>query len=390
MRVLIINTDYPEFLRHLYESRPGLDEETYDRQLAARNDSLFGAADFYSRGFIDNGHQAAEIHANNEKLQRAWARENGLDLKPPVNFGFAGRLCDRIVRSAKSRLLGIRSKPVPHWFFKVLAAQIAAYRPDVILNQDMYLVPSRFLERHRGTAQLIAGQIAAPLPAGLDLRGYDLLVSSLPNLVAWFADRGVRSFYNPLAFDSSVLKHVTRPDKRDIDILFVGNVTGAHQSRLELLEALCRDLPIEIYGTIGPEVPAGSPLRAKAHPPVWGADMYALLARARIVLNTHIDMASEFANNLRLYEATGMGAMLVTDRKRNLADLFTPQVHVADYANSEECIEVIGHFLRHEADRARLARSGHEHTLTHHTYKARTAELAIEFQRAIEERRHDG
>ena len=46
--------------------------------MAARNASLFGVADFYSRNFAALGHPAAEIHVNNPWLQSAWAREHGM------------------------------------------------------------------------------------------------------------------------------------------------------------------------------------------------------------------------------------------------------------------------------------------------------------------------
>ncbi len=46
--------------------------------MAARNASLFGVADFYSRNFAALGHPAAEIHVNNPWLQAAWAREHGM------------------------------------------------------------------------------------------------------------------------------------------------------------------------------------------------------------------------------------------------------------------------------------------------------------------------
>src|SRR3569623_1673089 len=82
MRLRILSADYPRFLRDLYLSHPGLCEEPYAEQMAARNDSLFGVADFYSRNFKAHGHEAAEFHINNPWLQYAWAQENGLAISP--------------------------------------------------------------------------------------------------------------------------------------------------------------------------------------------------------------------------------------------------------------------------------------------------------------------
>ena len=78
MRILVLNADYPRFLSWLYRGQPGLGSAGYAAQMAARNASLFGVADFYSRNFSTLGHSAAELHVNNAWLQTAWAREHGM------------------------------------------------------------------------------------------------------------------------------------------------------------------------------------------------------------------------------------------------------------------------------------------------------------------------
>ena len=75
MRVLILNTDYEAFLDDLYAENPGLAEQSYDRQMAVRNASLFGAADFYSEGLKANAVDAADLHLNNRAMQLRWAAE---------------------------------------------------------------------------------------------------------------------------------------------------------------------------------------------------------------------------------------------------------------------------------------------------------------------------
>jgi len=91
MRFLILNTDYPEFLNWLYSHNPGLAEQPYGRQLQVRNDSLFGVADFYSANLRKLGHEAHEIHVNNESLQKAWAGEHGLKVKSEGRWQFRWR-----------------------------------------------------------------------------------------------------------------------------------------------------------------------------------------------------------------------------------------------------------------------------------------------------------
>jgi len=66
MRFLIINIDYPEFLGWLYSRHPGLEEQSYEEQMRVRAESLFGVADFYSSNLRKLGHEAYDVHANNE------------------------------------------------------------------------------------------------------------------------------------------------------------------------------------------------------------------------------------------------------------------------------------------------------------------------------------
>ena len=87
MRILVLNADYPRFLDWLYRREQGLESGSYARQMAARNASLFGVADFYSRNFAAAGHNAAEIHVNNPWLQSAWAREHGCQRETGENRG---------------------------------------------------------------------------------------------------------------------------------------------------------------------------------------------------------------------------------------------------------------------------------------------------------------
>src|ERR1051326_2029511 len=83
MRFVILNTDYPEFLTWLYTQNPGLEGASYPEQLRVRMDTCFGVADFYSSNLRRLGHEAWDIHANNQRLQSAWARERGIAVDVP-------------------------------------------------------------------------------------------------------------------------------------------------------------------------------------------------------------------------------------------------------------------------------------------------------------------
>src|SRR5260221_4512267 len=146
MRILVLNADYPRFLTWLYRRQTGLENTPYATQMAARNASLFGVADFYSRNFGALGHPAAEIHVNNPWLQAAWAREHGLATAPREPPGAIGRKTppawlQRAVTPFKpilrplARQVGLSPK-LDTQAESILLAQIEEFRPDLVLNQD--------------------------------------------------------------------------------------------------------------------------------------------------------------------------------------------------------------------------------------------------------------
>jgi spore maturation protein CgeB len=381
MRILILDVDYPRFLQTLYGSEEGLAHASYSRQMQVRNDSLFAVADFYSRNFGAHGHEAREIHVNNNWLQYAWARENGLRVAPPQEQGAAqgpGRL-SRLLAPVKPilRPLARRLRPfrMPPWEAEILSAQVEAFAPDVILNQAMEYVRSPVLRRLRKPGRLIVGQIAAPLPEREDYSVYDLILSSLPNFVKWFSDQGISARYNRLAFEPSILEATGTQPQRDIPLSFVGSLMPDHAGRLTWLETIARNAPLQVWGNGVERLAASSPLHACYRGMAWGRGMYDVLRRSRITLNYHIDIAENYANNMRLYEATGSGAMLLTDTKANLGAIFEVDREVAAYTSTQDCLARIRHYLDRDDARAAIAASGQRRTLSDHNYFKRTGEI---------------
>ena len=102
--------------------------------------------------------------------------------------------------------------------------------------------------------------------------------------------------------------------------------------------------------------------------------MYQILRRSKIVINHHGN-TGPYANNFRLYEATGVGTLLVTDWKLNLSEIFEPGREVVVYQTPEECAELIRYYLEHDDKRETIAREGQRRTLQEHTYYHRVQEM---------------
>jgi spore maturation protein CgeB len=365
VRFLILDTDYPEFLRSLYNEHPGLEEQSYERQTEVRANSFFGIAGFYAANLRKLNHEAMPIYANNEWAQKAWAAEHGLARARDQSWQFRWR---RKVIPWLSRV------PAPGWTEKLLAAQIEHYRPDVLLNQAMDSISSRFLKKIKNHVRLLVGQIAAPVPKDEEWGVYDLVVSSLPNLVEYFHSCTIPAEFSRLGFEPSVLDNLATQG-RDIPVSFVGSFFPQHEERTKLLEHLCSELPMKVWGHGIDLLPKSSPIHDHYMGKAWGLGMYEVLRRSRITVNHHINIAGSYANNLRLFEATGVGALLVTDWKENLQEMFEPRKEVIAYRNADGCVELIRDYLEHDSEREAIAARGQERTLREHTYQQRAQQL---------------
>jgi hypothetical protein len=374
MRALFLNTDYPGFLIWLYGNQPGLALRGYDVQLAVRNASLFGTADFMSQAMNRLGHHAIDVHANNRPLQEAWAAAHRHGQRGWLPRGastlhpqFARRFIPWSPHADRSR--------------DILAAQIAAFRPTILYNHDPTGFSAAWLRSVLPSDCAMVAQIASPRGDSTDWRAYDLVISSLPNFVTWFRTSGVTAEYLPLAFEPRVLAAVPETPS-DIPLSFVGSVSPAHRERLSFLETIAAaDLDLMLWGEKSDAITSDSVLHRHHRGPAWGPDMFSLLRRSQLTLNKHIDVSEGYANNMRLFEATGMGACLVTDWKENLVDLFEPGKEVVAYRSTEECVDVLRHFRSHEAERMAIAAAGHARCLAEHRYERRMTQLADILQR---------
>jgi spore maturation protein CgeB len=386
MRILVLNADYLRFQAWLYRRQPGLKNAPYAVQMDARNASLFGLADFYSRNFAALGHPAAELHANNPWLQTAWAQEHGMAVEPPEESAVAERptLPGWLERAATpfkpllrplARKVGLSPK-LDTQAENILLAQIEEFRPDLVLNQDVFHMDTRLMRRIKGIGRpILIGQVGIEPSRGEDWAVYDLMISQLPTTVKFFRAFGVRAELHHLAFEPAILEALPPAPAADVDVSFVGSISLDHRQRIALLEAVAERHDLKLWGNRPQALPASSPLHRCFQGEVWGTDMYQVLRRSRITLNSHIDLAGREAGNMRLFEATGVGAFLLTDFKDNLHTLFAPDREVAVWRSIEECLTRIDRYLRDDGGRAEISRAGQARTMAQHTYRHRAAEI---------------
>ena len=122
-------------------------------------------------------------------------------------------------------------------------------------------------------------------------------------------------------------------------------------------------------------------LMKSVHPPCYGAQLYNLLSDSKITLNVHGHVNANYgqakfaAGNIRLFEATGSGCCLLTDRLPFLDEFFIPDEEVITYRNKFEAVEKAKYLLDNPSLAESIARKGHAKAWAHHTSKIRAKEF---------------
>lgn len=330
MKIIFLNIYYEQFLKAHYKKN-AIKHLSYLEQWDSIQGTMFGDSDFYSRGMSKQGWETHDLITNCKPLQIQWAKENGYSRGSPI------------------------------W-----VQQIRKYRPDVVYAQGLWLINNHTYPLIKDYCKLIVGQIASPM--AFVAENFDCLFSSMPHFVEKFREDGITSCYMPLAFTG----RANTDEKKVYDVTFVGGITDMHTGRIKFLRELSERVEIDCWG-LGFDRLKNTGLRH--HGEAWGRKMFKILSQSYITLNYHIDCAEEYANNMRLYEATGCGSLLVTDWKKNLDDLFEED-EVLAYLEPEEAIEKVVHYLKHKDEGRVIAEKGQARTLKDHTYDKRMADTA--------------
>ncbi len=370
--VVILDTYYRSFLTSDLFVASVQSVNNYQDSIKRVESLSFGTGASYVNTFRSFGWKADLIIPNSYLLQNRWSEQNlGESLLSP------GWEAMQIV----SRVPVLRdiARWIPY-YFSVIENQLKHLSPDLILVQDVNAFPPEMIKRFTVFAKKIYCEIASPAPRRTFFQHYDRLISALPSFIVKFESINLPSNYLPLAFDERNAKFNQLRD-RDIDVVFVGSI-GRHQPQTA---ALLREIGAQISGlciytnlsTREIKELGLSPF-FKGH--AWGTDMFEILGRSKIVINRHGKIAENYAVNLRMFEATGCGALLVTEKSVNLGQLFDDGSEVVSYRSSAEAIEKIRYFLSKPEELEKIAKRGQQRTLHDHNYVKRVAFLAQLFE----------
>jgi Glycosyl transferases group 1 len=260
-------------------------------------DTRFSASHILLPILLDSP-EAFYTNGDDERLQRLWASENGLQTNS---------------------------------LEQILLAQIEHHRTEVFYNLDPMRYDSTFVTKLPGCVKKSISWRAAP-SGSADLTKYDLVVCNFPSILDDWRQKGCRVAYFFPAHDP-VMDGYAAARTDDLDLIFIGGFSRHHVKRTGSLRAAAsasgirarfylEDSRLTRLANSLPFIPGlgfyrhPEEIRAIRAGPLYGREAYAAFAKTRIVFNGAVDMAGEDRGNMRCFEATGCGAVLLTDAGR--------------------------------------------------------------------------
>ena len=272
--------------------------QNFNTRLNAFLADRFGATHFLLP-VLEGDRDAFFTNGDDEILQRAWAKENGLPEKSSLE--------------------------------NILLAQIEAHKTEVFYNLDPMRFGSVFVRRLPSCVRHTLAWRAAPSP-NADFSAFGRILNNFPSILNDYEQRGWSTAYFSPAHDPVMNTYAQRKD-RPIDVLFVGGYSRHHQQRTKILKAVASlssryavryhldrsrltrlsESPLGLLPFLNKQRRPFI-IRKISAAPVFGLELYEALSQAKIVLNGAIDMAGQDRGNMRCFEAMGCGALLVSDQ----------------------------------------------------------------------------
>ena len=213
----------------------------------------YAVSAFYERHLQALGHKVHTTVFNCLPLQRAWFREHG--------FG-EPQSPDRPMQ-------------------EILAAQVRAWRPEVVYIHEMFRFDECYLRDLRRHTRLIVGQIACPLKRA-SFRGFDLVLSSLPPYVQHFRSSGLKSERSCSA--SSIPFWTSSPRSGGSCRIGAYRRSGPGSRRYAMSSWSGRGtarFDLKLWGYEIENVPEHSAIRPQYQGKAWGMDAFRIMAGPR-------------------------------------------------------------------------------------------------------------
>jgi spore maturation protein CgeB len=388
MTVLMLWAFYPAGLTWFYSQDPTLAGKSFaEQQQALLQSRMLGWMANMSLLMNCMGIKTEFIVTNAEPMQKQWAREH------------------HVTYSADQ------------WQLEIALAQIRHFKPEILWIAFLVAMLGSFMREARRGVRKVVMWCGSPFTETADVDGVDVLLTENPMTLHAVQKRFEKVIVAKPGFDGSLLHELGSPSKMQ-DVTFCGQLSPMHGRRRALLAKLLRSgVDVDLFAMMtdvderstvdaikaagwafvrarrpkaafehlrsamipGPETRDWRTILPCVKPPVFGLEMYRILAASRVTLNIHIDVADRNAGNMRMFEATGVGSCLVTEWTENIGDLFEPGIEIATYRTDEDFVDIVRELVAHPQKAEDIGRAGQKRVLRDHTLERMWGDIVQAF-----------
>lgn len=358
LRIVQVDSFYPSCIAGIYRARRDLTSAPFDVQVGALLGSGFSAAHNIAPHLKTLGYDAHFIVANAQSAQAAWLKEHGL------------------------------SVPTHDAVHETVRRQVEVLAPDILYLSDMVDFDGRFVRSLARRPPLVMGWHATSIRPGSDWDGFDVVLSGLSGMLEAARRLGARAAEKFMPGFPEWIDDTVGAIEPCHDVVFAGSASAVqHARRNHLLarlgQAAARDGFDCAFHLLAPPDTLPFDVSRWQRREVFGLDMHRALGSARIVFDarssmlasepdgTVRDLAGDETANMRLFEATGAGALLLTEQRSNLSDYFRVGEEIETFSSEGELLEKVRHYLDHPEERAAMARKGRHRCLADHGMRLR-------------------
>lgn len=360
--IFFVDVAYWRLVKNLYNFR--FKEERLPLYLS---DIEKGVGYSYAKSFQRAGWKVHHVYVNDLPKQYSW-----LSKKP--EFRKLKQTIDKILVNRKWNNDHLYLKYL--WLFfglKITRLQIEEIEPDFLWNFDPINFP--LLPRNKMSNKIIKiAQIGSPIKSEILLKNYSSIITSHPEYLQEYSQKFKNTYLIKAAFDK---EHYIRSNwlERPIMTSFVGSISRSHVNRLNFLEELSQKIELKTFGFGFDTLSPISKLRGQWGGEVWGQKYYDILSKTRVSINYHADFVKNNSTNLRIFESTGMGTILLTNHTKDLEKIFEIDVEVISFKNLSEAKDKIDFIMKNPSIGQSIADAGRNRTHISHNYDVRTSEI---------------
>jgi hypothetical protein len=263
---------------------------------------------------------------------------------------------------------------------QILFYQLETLKPDVIYLSDIPCFNFKILDFLTKKPMVIAWH-ATSLPETINWSAIDLLLSGVGSIRSKAMELGVKASEEFMSGAPNFQQNIKSNFLKYGDVCFSGSfINNLHNERAQLFNEAAHNVEgyqFDIYSSnIFNENPSKN---LNFLPPVFARDVIDVYSNYKITLDARANFGlndlsySSETSNMRIFEATKSGSLLLTQASRNLNKYFEIDKEIVTYESKEDLFDKLEFYLCPARDSLRqsIAEKGYLKTINNHSIEKR-------------------